>query len=320
MCVKSQLSDSALNHLVRSLSRGNDPWVCLAMALDLTVYLDDSGHPDDQEAVAVAGWVAQLEQWLLLEEGWGNILREFGIRSAFHRTDFQTGSGDYALLKCRDKERLLYKLINQIRTRVRHGFCSIVPMSDYRQVNASHYLEECLGKPYALAGSMVALDIDVWKQRYARNDNVVVVFEEGSKHKGDLEDVFVQYGFDRPAFREKKKVVALQAADLLAWECFHAFEFDKATRALFTLTRVPMAVRVACKEQMIEACETGPSIPPRREDKNLRVYFKRIPKKLRVRRIFQKPSDTGSSGTRRLFITNPPRIHADDFCHKSTPR
>ena len=66
------------------------------MAIELTAYLNNSGHPDDQDAVVVAGWVATLEQWLLLEDGWKHVLKEFGILSGvFHRTDFQSGYGEY---------------------------------------------------------------------------------------------------------------------------------------------------------------------------------------------------------------------------------
>lgn len=141
------------------------------MALELTAYFDDSGHPDDQIAVVVAGWIATLQQWLLLESRWQEVLKRFSIKSGvFHRSTFQFGEGEYSHLSGQDKTRLLYKLINLIRTGARQGFCVIAPMQDYRRVNDEYYVEETFGKPFALAGAVVATSIASWKERYAERD------------------------------------------------------------------------------------------------------------------------------------------------------
>lgn len=118
-----------------------------------TAYFDDSGHPDDQAAVVIAGWVATLEQWLLLESGWNKALADATL-GHFHMTDFECNSQEYCHLTANEKARLLNSLISQIITRARFGFCFIVPMPAYRSVNDEYYLEELLGKPYALAGQL----------------------------------------------------------------------------------------------------------------------------------------------------------------------
>ncbi len=118
----------------------------------------------------MAGWVAPLEQWLRLEDGWVRTLKEFNIASGvFHRTDFQATEGEYTDLSCRNRERLLYKLISHIITRVRFGFCTVIPMKDYKNVNEQFYLEEALGKPYALAGAMTAVQIEAGKNKVRRD-------------------------------------------------------------------------------------------------------------------------------------------------------
>jgi hypothetical protein len=316
-CAKSQCSYSHLYHLVGSLTRHQrllECWVFICMARNFTVYLDDSGHPDDQVAVTVAGWVSTLEQWLLLESRWVEVLKQFGINSCvFHRSDFQAGQGEYSSLNRANKTRLLYQLLNLITTRVRQGFAAIVPMADYRRVNEDYYLEEALGKPYALAGSVVAASVESWKRRYAKEEDVIIIFEDGSKHKGDLEDGFIQYGFDRPAFRGKNKVVALQAADLFAWECFHSYKFDKITRSLATLLSLPVEQYLIVEDYLRPACEAVKRLPKRDPSNPLRIYFSRIPKRLRKRQIFRLPSDQQVRPIPKIFSGGHSHASADDF-------
>jgi hypothetical protein len=46
---------------------------------EYSAYFDDSGHPDDQEAVIVAGFISSEEQWLLFEREWQEILDREGM-------------------------------------------------------------------------------------------------------------------------------------------------------------------------------------------------------------------------------------------------
>ena len=187
-------------------------------------YFDDSGHPDSQDAVLVAGWVAQVEQWSLLEKEWNEDLKEFKLET-FHMKDFLNRKcTDYEHLSNTDKKRLLGRLVGHIRTRTRHSFCSIVPMADYKEVNANYYFEEILGKPYAFAAVGVIQRLRAWKDKYASDYPLEIILEDGTKHKGDLMKVFKQFHFNDPIFRDRKHLPPLQAADMLAFEGRKAVE------------------------------------------------------------------------------------------------
>jgi hypothetical protein len=280
---------SPLAHLVGSLLLSHDPqqtWV--AVVNEVTAYFDDSGHPDDQAAVVIAGWVATLEQWILLESGWKQALSDANLTS-FHMTDFESNSREYCHLNSKEKARLLDRLISHIVTRTRYSFCFIVPMSVYRVINDAFYLEELLGKPYALAGQLIVEGLMKWKRRYAENCPLVSVFDDGSKHKGDLLDMFKQQQFDLPAFRNKKSVVSLQAADMLAWECFNSFQLDGLEReSLALLRRVPFEHGKVTETGMVHTMEVM-SVPRRDADPNLKVTLEQLPKKNRTRQIMSTP-------------------------------
>lgn len=88
-------------------------------------YFDDSGHPDDQDVVIVAGFVATLEQWKRFHDEWRKTLTQAGIRSGvFRMTDFEARKEgtDYPDIPERRRPILLNALIGLICTRTRFEF------------------------------------------------------------------------------------------------------------------------------------------------------------------------------------------------------
>lgn len=196
------------------------------MGQDFTAYLDDSGHPTNCEFVIVAGLLASQEQWELLIKEWCATLAPFGL-DYFHMSDFEAGHSDYSHITHSDKVAVPRRLANVIRTRVRHSYCYVVPMKDYRGVNSEWAVQECMGTPYALAGGNVLKEISKWHEHHKHQcDNLLVVLDRGSYHKGDLMGCMARDNLPITAesFGNKRKLVPLQAADAFAWEFFHGFK------------------------------------------------------------------------------------------------
>jgi hypothetical protein len=74
------------------------------MAQEFIVYFDDSGDPDSEKIVVVAGFVASNEQWFRFEREWKQLLESEGLVS-FHMTDFMRN--DWSVER---KQRLLNRL------------------------------------------------------------------------------------------------------------------------------------------------------------------------------------------------------------------
>ena len=53
---------------------------------DYSIYIDDSGHPDDQPYVVAAGFIAPEKNWLAFEPEWKDALAKHGIGDVFHMT------------------------------------------------------------------------------------------------------------------------------------------------------------------------------------------------------------------------------------------
>lgn len=263
------------------------------MGNELAAYFDDSGHPDDQDVVVVAGWVGKVDQWRLWEQGWTKVLRDYKIASGiFHMTDFEAAlkserANEYKHLSLSQRASFHSRLISHVRTRASYTFCVMVPMRDYKYVNEMYCFEEWLGKPYTFASIGITQTLRAWKQLYQPKSPLVTYFEDGTKHKGDLMAAFKQFKFDDPIFRKKKEAVPLQAADMLAWECFNAFNTGEV-RAQFDdlLETVPgrRTHGIFTADRLVEAAESS-EVPKRESSKNVAFYFTSSPKVRRMRQI-----------------------------------
>jgi hypothetical protein len=258
-------------------------------ATEFTVYCDDGGHPDDQECVLAAGFVGEMDQWLIFEKEWKHHLGLMKIESgAIHMTEFcSTPPGKaYAHLSNTERKDLLDTLITMIKTRCRFGFFCIVPMADYKDANEIYALEECFGKPFAMAGRHVVGQAREWAQKFNHENNpVLVVFEDGTKHKGDLVDICIRDGHPAPSFAKKKDVVPLQAADIFAWECFHTFDTGEFRPSLRRLLDFPHSKAIFTYERLLENCEKY-EVAKRKSGVEFDVRIAKFKKKPRHRKIF----------------------------------
>ncbi len=196
---------------------------------NFSVYFDDGGHPLDQIAVLVAGFIATEEQWLRFEDEWRRALAPFNIPE-LHMTDFEA-SKDWSR---NEKDRLLGDLVSIIKRRTRYHISHIVPMKEYRGINEERAFEEMMGTPFAIAGRTAARSVNDWKKRYTKpDDKLRVFFEDGTLHKGDFMEAMKRDELPCPLF--VKKTVRLESADLFAWELLHTLKVNRIRYSLHEL-------------------------------------------------------------------------------------
>lgn len=258
---------------------------------DYAAYFDDSGHPDGQEAVIVAGFVASREQWQDLEREWKEVLVHAGL-DHFHMKDFQHDKDR----PFHQKEAILRRLVKIIESNTIRPIAHIVLMKEYKTVNEKYAMEEVLGAPYAMAGRSVASSLHKWRdENMSPSDTLSVYFEDGSKHRGDFIDAMDRDHLQRPTFVKNKDVVAFQAADLFAWEMMRATRHNLLSdkhplrpefkRLIRGLEPKDPHIGVYTEENLIRACEKAPA--PSRDDIPPNTVFAHnsSPKKLRKRTI-----------------------------------
>jgi hypothetical protein len=188
-----------------------------------TVYCDASGHPDSTRVLAVAGFIATVDQWLKFECNWKDTLGKFGVTS-LHMKHFAHSSGEFSGWKGdEDKRRdFLRELIGNIVLRVRHSFASAVLLDDWREVNERYYLEELI-KPFGLCGRTLVHKVGEWAKRCDVDEkHIKYIFEDGDCDKGDFMHRMRCDKKSAPIFLPKDEACAFEAADLLAFENLQA--------------------------------------------------------------------------------------------------
>ena len=183
-----------------------------------TAYFDESGHPDDDGAyLVVAGCVAETGQWDELEREWLEVLKPLGTR-VFHTADFDCGAKPFDRLKEAQADELFARLIGIICRRINKSFSHVIPLGPYRAMNGKYLLGESYGFPYPAAARHCIFLVSEWAERHSIPPGEILhFFEDGAKHKGQLRWVALRDNQPEPNFKPKEEIVALQAADVLAW-------------------------------------------------------------------------------------------------------
>jgi len=209
---------------------------------DFSLFLDDSGHPDNQPYLVVAGYVATESQWLAFEPQWRSALARFKLGDVFHMTDFMHDS--YSNLR---RDQILSALALVAKRNTIHPFVCALDLAAYKCVNDEYALQECHGAPFAITARSLARAIHIWqKENLKEGDHFLTFIEEGTKHYGDLEQVFKRDGIPIPN-RVPKAMPQVQPSDILAWETFH-WLFSGTNKFGKNLDRLTRYVRF--KEEM----------------------------------------------------------------------
>lgn len=141
---------------------------------------DASGDAQKHPVVIVAGFIANLQQWGMLDSLWKRAHREAGAELPFHMADFvsactnpkyaeqRNARADYVRLAKNPKEAELFikHLATTILTCVHCGISSVVPLELYQEVNSVLDLRPLI-PPYALAARMGIEKLHQWENQFA---------------------------------------------------------------------------------------------------------------------------------------------------------
>lgn len=218
MCAQSQTASdySRVEHISRAFffDRWGEAYVAM-----FTVYFDVSGHPDNTDVLAVAGFIAHASQWALFEKRWKKVLKKFGV-SSLHMKEFAHSLGEFKPWKNDAAKRaaFLSALIRVIQNTARHSFATALYLPDYRAIDSVRNIRG-IRSPLAIAGCTVLQNVRNWAIETGIDvNNILFIFEDGDADKSNF---FQAAGNDlgiNPIFMKKSQSAAFQAADLLAYE------------------------------------------------------------------------------------------------------
>lgn len=205
---------SRVEHLARSLWLGQFA-LTNRMAM-YSAYFDESGHPDSGKYLVVAGAVASVEQWVHFEREWKGALEPLGI-SVFHAADFDQRRAPFDALSDKQREDLLIELASIVCRRVEQTISVAIDLGQHKAVNEKYVFSEMYAFPYPQAGRSCIGRVERWATKHSvPSGDIEYFFEDGAKHKGQLQWIAERDSISIPIFLEKR-FAPLQAGDLLAW-------------------------------------------------------------------------------------------------------
>ena len=191
----------------------------------LWAYLDESGTHQGAPVVVVGCYVSTVEQWSRFDAEWAAHLERHSL-PFFHMTDFVARQGAYRGWTESARERFIRAAINMIVLRTHYRVAVGLPLEELERTEHLQYV----GHPYTVGVIECVKYVGEWMRRYHPDEYVSYVIETGTRHGDEVtrhlnrarskEYLREWLRLGSHTFAEKRSVRQLQAADVLAWECW----------------------------------------------------------------------------------------------------
>jgi len=191
-------------------------------------YFDESGTHDGSEAVAVAGYVSTADRWVDFAAEWQAALNDDSL-DLFHMSDLSVGAPPFDKWTTVRRRQRFQRYLRIIE---RHALASVGIVIPRKAFDATFTprLRAICGGAYGLAAAACFMDLAETLRDGKLDGGVSYVFESGAKGRREIEKVFeANYRDLRQRevhrlvslrFDDKRRLLPLQAADVLAYELY----------------------------------------------------------------------------------------------------
>ena len=141
------------------------------------------------------------------------------IGRCFDAVDFDKGNRPFDRLSSTEADELFSICVGIIcRRSSNKSFSQAMILDDYRAINHKYLFAESYGFPYPALARACMGHVEQWAVNHSiDNQEILYFFEDGAKHKGQLEWIGREDNIPIPIFRKNKLLSLSQAGDLIAW-------------------------------------------------------------------------------------------------------
>jgi hypothetical protein len=192
--------------------------------------------------MTLAGLVAREKDWALFEKKWMRTLRRFGL-SEFHMSEYENRQGEFGNLDNDQRISLIAELVAIIKGTIVFAVANSLPIQDWKETlgkelqarGRREYLQtyimlfdSCL---LTIAEAAVLPPKETIACVFDQND--VVEHFSSRYYRALLEGRGHGSIFGSMTFADRRTIVPLQAADILAYEGYkHTCRWDEHTQGL----------------------------------------------------------------------------------------
>jgi hypothetical protein len=192
-------------------------------------FFDESGGPESSKALIVGGFLGRVEEWELASDAWDECLRQSPAIEFFTHKEAQGLNGQFKGWDRPSAEKKVLDLATVISRFRIMGMCATVPFGLFEGRDAKITKGMMGTRAYDWGfGTAVKCVLQRMKETMPAEETVDFVFDQHSALAPNIEmfytmkrneffkDFMSQAGACMPG--DDKNIVALQMADLLAWE------------------------------------------------------------------------------------------------------
>jgi hypothetical protein len=205
----------------------------------LKAFIDDSGSGGDSEWYVLAGYLGTVDGWNSFHDQWKQVLLEHPRIEYFKSSEAESlrSDGQWAGVSKEQRDAKIDRLIEVVGRCSRRAICARMRQRVYDELVKGEIPPVWDSPYYFLFPSVIAASINI-ERLDGEADPVDFVFDSDEKHeKGSkrllpsLLPMQSYYGsLVNMIYGDEKKVLPLQAADLLAWQTRRAFSVPSEPR------------------------------------------------------------------------------------------
>jgi len=222
-------------------------------------FFDESGtDPEKNKALVVGGFCGRVEEWERASDAWDECLREPPAIAYFKRHEAQSLDGAFIKFNRTNADKKVLALANVICRFDLLGFCASVRYRLFEGKDAKLTKGMIGTRVYDWGfGSAVKAVLQHMQETTPATERVDFIFDDRTELRANI-DIFYKMKNDE-FFREimsragecmpgdDKKIVALQMADLLAWEFSQAGDTHAVSEALTVIKEKNRIAHVRCQ-------------------------------------------------------------------------
>jgi hypothetical protein len=205
----------------------------------MIAFLDESGTHTGSKVTAMAGYVIKPDALPVLEHQWVSTLKEFQL-DELHMKEFVPPHGKYSRWDEMRKRELLGRLISIIHQYSSIGVGAAVEMTEFmaRHASALSKAPSLIQSPYEWCFRYCSVQAAAWADASNTSGLIAYVLDDGCSCRGQIRQRFQmsiendelrqRFRLGSLSFADSKKAMALQCADLLAYEMYK--EADRLIR------------------------------------------------------------------------------------------
>lgn len=192
----------------------------------IEAYFDESGSHAGSPVLCVAGLLLESEAAVRLSEEWAAMLQKYDL-PFFHTVDCAHGRKPFDRLGSEGCIEVQSEAIHLVREYITCAFAATVePEQFHRIIPQGSYI----GTPYTMCVHNCVTGVGSWAQSVGYDGDIAYFFESGHESQGEANGVMNRifstpeirkfHRYSSHSFADKKKMLPLQAADLIAWHWY----------------------------------------------------------------------------------------------------